>query len=78
MSFYPSLPPSLSGHSKLQKKPGQALLERKRQKRKHPLHSDSEAGEETDEGEVESKEVDYMSDSTSESEQEFQVNLCLI
>ena len=38
------------------------------------MHSGSEAGEETDEGDVESREVDYMSDSTSESEQEFQVN----
>ena len=44
------------------------------QKKKHPMHSGSKAGEETDEGDVESREVDYMSDSTSESEQKFQVN----
>ena len=36
--------------------------------------SDDEAGEETDEGDMESREVDYMSDSSSDSEQEFQVS----
>ena len=37
--------------------------------------SDDEAGEETDEGDMESREVDYMSDSSSDSEQEFQVSM---
>lgn len=36
--------------------------------------SEDEAGEETDEGDMESREVDYMSDSSSDSEQEFQVS----
>ena len=36
--------------------------------------SEDEAGEETDEGDMESREVDYMSDSSSASEQEFQVS----
>ena len=36
-----------------------------------------EAGEETDEGDMEGQEVDYMSRSSSESEEEFQVALCV-
>ena len=36
--------------------------------------SEDEAGEETDEGDMESREVDYMSDSSSNSEHEFQVS----
>ena len=37
--------------------------------------SEDEAGEETDEGDMESREVDYMSDSSSDSEHEFQVGM---
>lgn len=36
--------------------------------------SEDEAGEETDEGDMESREVDYMSDTSSDSENEFQVH----
>lgn len=36
---------------------------------------DEEAGEETDEGDMEGLEVDYMSRSSSESEEEFQVKI---
>ena len=41
--------------------------------RKKSQASEDEAGEETDEGDMESREVDYMSDASSDSEQEFQV-----
>ena len=34
---------------------------------------EEEAGEETDEGDMEGQEVDYMSRSSSESEEDFQV-----
>ena len=50
---------------------------RKKKKRKACQEIDSEAGEETDEGEIESREVDYMSESSSDSEQEFQVILLM-
>lgn len=44
-------------------------------KRKKRVTSEvEEAGEETDEGDMESREVDYMSDSSSNSELEFLVN----
>lgn len=46
---------------------------KKKKKRQASHGNDSEAGEETDEGEVESREVDYMSESSSDSENEFQV-----
>lgn len=36
--------------------------------------SEDEAGEETDEGDMESREVDYMTDTSSNSEHEFQVS----
>ena len=38
---------------------------------------EEEAGEETDEGDMEGQEVDYMSRSSSESEEEFQVRVLL-
>lgn len=45
----------------------------KSKKRKKSAGVDDEAGEETDEGDMESREVDYMSDSSSNSELEFLV-----
>ena len=42
-------------------------------KKKKGRRSSVEAGEDTDEGDMESREVDYMTDSSSGSEQEFQV-----
>lgn len=44
---------------------------KKQRRRQHG--GDDGAGEETDEGDVEGQEVDYMTDSSSVSEQEFQV-----
>ena len=43
---------------------------RKGSQRKRVEHSDSEAGEETDEGDMESREVDYFSDTSSDREEE--------
>ena len=43
-------------------------------KKKKRVSEVEEAGEETDEGDMESREVDYMSDSSSNSELEFLVN----
>ena len=37
-------------------------------KKKH-VRNDSEVGEDTDEGEMESREVDYLSDASSEEEE---------
>ncbi len=45
----------------------------KTKKMKKGVGADEEAGEETDEGDMESREVDYMSDSSSNSELEFLV-----
>lgn len=45
-----------------------------RTSKKKSQGSDDEAGEETDEGDMESREVDYMSDASSDSEHEFQVS----
>ena len=45
-----------------------------RAKKKSQGGSEDEAGEETDEGDMESREVDYMSDTSSDSEHEFQVS----
>ena len=45
-----------------------------RPSKKKSQGSEDEAGEETDEGDMESREVDYMSDSSSDSEHEFQVS----
>ena len=53
-----------AGHKK--KAPGRS--------KKKSQGSEDEAGEETDEGDMESREVDYMSDSSSNSENEFQVS----
>lgn len=49
--------------------------QKKKKKKKKGSRDDDEvgAGEDTDEGDLESREVDYMTDSSSNSEQEFQV-----
>jgi len=47
--------------------------QKKKKKGRRSGEDSMEAGEDTDEGEMESREVDYMTDSSSESEQEFQV-----
>ena len=45
-------------------------------KKKQKKHSvGDEAGEETDEGDMESQEVDYMTDSSSASEKEYKVGM---
>lgn len=41
----------------------------KKQKSKKAAATDSEAGEETDEGDIESQEMDYFSSSSSEGEE---------
>ena len=46
---------------------------KKKKKEKRLATEGEEAGEETDEGDMESREVDYMSDSSSNSELEFLV-----
>lgn len=45
-----------------------------KKKKKRLTVDGAEAGEDTDEGDMESREVDYMSDSSSNSELEFLVN----
>ena len=45
----------------------------KNKKMKKNTGAEEEAGEETDEGDMESREVDYMTDSSSNSELEFLV-----
>ena len=49
------------------------MNKKKDKKKKLRLGVDAEAGEDTDEGDMESREVDYITDSSSNSEQEFQV-----
>ena len=46
---------------------------KKKKRKKRATVDGVEAGEDTDEGEMESREVDYMSDSSSNSELEFLV-----
>lgn len=46
---------------------------KKKKKKKKATDDGVEAGEDTDEGDMESREVDYMSDSSSSSELEFLV-----
>ena len=55
----------VSGHGPGNKK--------KTTKKKKDARGEDEAGEETDEGDMESREVDYMSDSSTNSELEFLV-----
>ncbi len=55
-------------------KTGQKKKKKKKKKKKGSRDDDEVgAGEDTDEGDMESREVDYMTDSSSNSEQEFQV-----
>jgi hypothetical protein len=49
-------------------------VNRKKKKKKRDAVNGGEAGEDTDEGDMESREVDYMSDSSSNSELEFLVS----
>ena len=49
----------------------------KKKKKKRETADGREAGEDTDEGDMESREVDYMSDSSSNSELEFLVIVLL-
>ena len=56
-------------------KKGKVVKKRRGGKKRGEQREEDEAGEETDEGDMEGQEVDYMSRSSSESEDEFQVTL---
>ena len=66
------LPAGVSSHGK-KGKSGKKPRRRAGKKRGEEGEEGEEAGEETDEGDMEGEEVDYMSRSSSESEEEFQV-----
>ena len=55
---------------KKKKRKHSIIAKRRASKQKRTDHSDSEAGEDTDEGEMESREVDYFTDTSSDSEHE--------
>ena len=76
------LEPSTS--KKKKKRTLSTTAKRKGPKQKRAEHSDSEAGEDTDEGEMESREMDYLYDTSSDSEEEkvapisSDIELCLL
>ena len=68
--FITTLLPTEPLASKKRKRTLSATAKRKGPKQKRAEHSGSEAGEDTDEGEMESREMDYYSDTSSDSEEE--------
>ena len=57
------------------KKASVETLKKRKKKKQRLKGGEDEAGEETDEGDMESREVDYMSDLSSSSEMEYQVSV---
>lgn len=68
-----SLHTDSSGPPRRKSKSSEAISRHILKKKKKRVSEVEEAGEETDEGDMESREVDYMSDSSSNSELEFLV-----
>ena len=70
------VPSGLSPGASKDKTSAKSISKKAKSKKKRRKQSglEMEAGEDTDEGEMESREVDYMSDSSSNSEQEFLVS----
>ena len=65
--------PSASAGNNNAKDSSKKEKNKKKGKKKRKLGADAEAGEETDEGDMESREVDYITDSSNNSDHEFEV-----
>ena len=73
--LFPGSPVSAEGNKGSQATSKKEKNKKTQKKKNRRQEEDLEAGEDTDEGEMESREMDYTTDSSSNSEQDFQVNV---